>query len=113
MCIHNTYECSTFLERLSSCKAAKTRFGSATLVVFSGPLGVEFMDALDLKGENGSAGATLTFTIGLREVFKLGDRTCVGVLVDNRGNDRLSRRTLGKEPNPWYFGLNAAAAAGG
>jgi hypothetical protein len=49
-----------YLDRLSSCNAAKTRLGSATLPApFSEtPPGVELIHALDLNGENGSAGAT-------------------------------------------------------
>ena len=60
----------------------------------------------DLKGENGSAGATLTVTKGLRGAGDLID-------VLNLGKDLLSNFTLGNDPKPLYFGLKAAAANGG
>ena len=67
-----------------------------------------FKVLLDLKGEKGSAGATLTVTKGLRvaEFEFLRD-------VFNLGRDRRSNLTRGRDPNPLYLGLNAAAADGG
>ena len=34
-------------------------------------------------------------------------------LAESLGKDRRSNLTRGNEPNPWYFGLKAAAANGG
>ena len=43
-----------------------------------------------------------------------GDFTMDGeFLAESLGKDLLSNLTLGKDPNPWYFGLKAAAANGG
>ena len=70
------------------------------------------MGCLALKGEKGWAGATFTVTIGLREAVP-GDRIMEEFLADKRGRERRSSLTRGSEPNPWYFGLNAEAPAGG
>ena len=64
----------------------------------------------DLKGENGSAGATLTVVTPM----PIGDLTLDGeFFMANRGSDLRSNLTRGIDPKPWYLGLNAAAAKGG
>ena len=55
-----------------------------------------------LKGEKGSAGATLTVTTDLLDAMEdVGDLTIeVEFLAESLGKDLRSKRTLGKEPNP-------------
>lgn len=79
--------------------------------MFSDEIGVLFMLVLfDLKGENGSAGATLTVVTPM----PIGDLTLDGeFFMANRGSDLRSNLTRGIDPKPWYLGLNAAAAKGG
>jgi len=53
--------------------------------------------AFDLKGENGSAGATLIVVTPL----DAGDFTMDGeFLAESLGKDLRSNLTLGKDPNP-------------
>ena len=87
-----------FLDRLSSCNAAKTRRGSATLLTpLSETPGFVFKQAFDLNGEKGSAGATLIVVTPLHA----GDFTMEGeFLAESLGNDLLSNFTRGNDPNP-------------
>ena len=87
-----------FRDRLSSCRAARTRRGSATSTGAESLLADD--DSLVLNGENGSAGATFTVTIGLL-LADPGDRTTMDeFLEESRGSERRSRRTRGRDPKP-------------